>query len=119
MQKILIVDDEEALRFLISETLGLNGYQIFQACDGGEALTLIEEIKPDLMVLDALMPEITGYEVAKQLLPKKDKPIIIMLTANTNESDKMDALNSGVSYFMKKPFSPMMLLELVEKILGE
>ena len=119
MRKILIVDDEDVIRFLISETLGLNGYELYQASDGVDALSVTAEVKPDLIVLDSIMPEMQGKEVAKALSLKENKPIIIMLTANTDENDKITALSCGVDYFMKKPFSPIELLELVEKILGE
>jgi DNA-binding response OmpR family regulator len=119
MSKILIVDDEDVIRFLISETLGLNSYELFQASDGIEALSVIAEVQPDLLILDAIMPEMPGIEVAKTLSSSKNKPIIIMLTANTDENDRISALHCGVDYFMKKPFSPIELLELVEEILGE
>jgi DNA-binding response OmpR family regulator len=119
MSKILIVDDEDVIRFLISETLGLNNYELFQASDGIEALSLITEVLPDLVVLDSVMPEMPGIEVARILSSRDNKPVIIMLTANTDENDRSTALSCGVDYFMKKPFSPLELLELVEEILGE
>ncbi len=119
MKKILIADDEEVIRFLISETLGLNNYELFQASDGIEALSVIAEVQPDLLILDSIMPEMSGIDVAKTLSSKDDKPIIMMLTANTDENDKNTALSWGIDYFLKKPFSPLVLLELVEEILGE
>ncbi len=119
MSKVLIVDDEEVIRFLISETLGLNSYELFQASDGIEALSAAAEVRPDLLILDAIMPEMQGIEVARTLSSSENKPIIIMLTANTDENDRITALSCGVDYFMKKPFSPIELLELVEEILGE
>lgn len=119
MSKILIVDDEEVIRFLISETLGLNEYELFQACDGIDALSVADSVKPDLLILDAVMPEMPGIEVARNLASRGNKPAIVMLTANTDENDRIMALSCGVDYFMKKPFSPLELLELVEEILGE
>jgi len=119
MRKILIVDDEDVIRFLISETLGLNNYELFQASDGIEALSVIAEVQPDLLILDSIMPEMPGIEVVKTLSSRDNKPIIILLTANTDENDRITALNCGVDYFMKKPFSPLELLELAEEILGE
>lgn len=119
MKKVLIVDDEEPIRFLISETLSLNHYEIHQAGDGTEALPIIDALKPDLLILDAIMPEMSGDKVAKIVSAKAEKPVIVMLTASTFDSFKTEALNCGVDYFIKKPFSPMELLELAEKILGE
>lgn len=120
MNKILIVDDESSIRFLISETLEINDYEISEAEDGEQAIKIASENEFDLILLDVMMPKLTGYEVAKILKENKNKikPKIIMLTAKGQQKDREEGFKNGADYFLTKPFSPMELLELVEEILG-
>jgi len=120
MKKILIVDDEASIRFLISETLEINDYEICEAEDGQEAISMANENEFDLLLLDVMMPKLTGYEVAKALKENKSKkkPEIIMLTAKGQQKDREEGFKNGADYFLTKPFSPIELLELVEEILG-
>ncbi|WZL72714.1 response regulator [Clostridiaceae bacterium 35-E11] len=119
MKKILVADDEVSLRFLITETLAMEGYEIFEAEDGEEALALAREKKPDIILLDVMMPKLTGYQVAEKLTEEKweHRGIIVMLTAKGQHQDKEKGLASGADYFLTKPFSPIYLLGLIEKIL--
>ncbi|MEC1178977.1 response regulator [Metasolibacillus meyeri] len=118
MVKILVVDDEEILRMLIRDTLEDMGYEIDEAEDGQDALQKLARESYDVMLLDYMMPNLTGIEVIERLPQQiKEQLTIIMLTAKSQESDKQRVLDKGVDYFMSKPFSPMKLAELVEEAL--
>jgi DNA-binding response OmpR family regulator len=117
VNKILIVDDESSIRFLISETLQINDYEIYEAEDGEEAIIMANKIEFDLLLLDVMMPKLTGYEVGKILRENKNMAKIIMLTAKGQQRDREEGFENGADYFLTKPFSPMELLELVEEIL--
>ncbi|MFK5708828.1 response regulator transcription factor [Lysinibacillus boronitolerans] len=120
MARILVVDDEEILRMLIRETLEDLEFDIDEAEDGEEALKKMKESTYDLMILDYMMPNLTGIEVI-ELLPqeiKKSMPIL-MLTAKSQESDRQKVFDLGADYFMSKPFSPVKLMNLVEAILND
>lgn len=117
MIKILVADDEESLRYLITETLRIeSNYDIYEAEDGELALKAVDEIKPDLVLLDIMMPKLTGYELADILKERENKPKIIILTAKAQKADIERGKTLGVDYYLTKPFSPMELLEIVEKI---
>jgi two-component system phosphate regulon response regulator PhoB len=119
MAKILIVDDEPSIRFLITATLEDEGYQLFEAVDGREAAKMVEKVKPDLIILDVMMPEITGYELCAQLKrdPATQKIIVVMLTAKGQEQDRLSSQQAGADQFLLKPFSPMELIALVAALL--
>lgn len=119
MKKILLAEDEDVLRMLIMDTLEDEGYEIHEAADGEEAVSLAVSTKFDLILLDYMMPLKTGLEVIKILrgdnLNKDTK--IMMLTAKSQKSDEKTILEAGADYFLSKPFSPMLLAEKVEEIL--
>ncbi|AIQ69687.1 response regulator transcription factor [Paenibacillus graminis] len=121
MQKVLIVDDEEVLRMLIEDTLeDLEHVEIHTAENGAEALTKLSEQLYDLVILDYMMPEMTGIEVLEALdAEQKNAMPIMMLTAKAQENDRSKAREAGARFFMPKPFSPMELLQIVEGILNE
>ena len=119
-RKILIVDDENSLRMLVTATLEGENYAIFQARNGHEAIMINEMEKPDLVILDLMMPGLTGMEaleIMRKSETSKNIPIII-LTAKGQPGDREKALKMGASHFLKKPFSPLELLTLVERILN-
>ncbi|AVK85098.1 response regulator [Lysinibacillus sp. B2A1] len=119
MTRILVVDDEEILRMLIRDTLEDLEFDIDEAEDGKEALKKVNEYSYDLMILDYMMPNLTGIEVIEQLPEEiKMKLPILMLTAKSQESDRHKVFDMGVDYFMSKPFSPVKLVKLVEEILN-
>ncbi|MFD5020589.1 response regulator transcription factor [Paenibacillus sp. NPDC058367] len=120
MQKIMVVDDEEVLRMLIEDTLeDLDNVEIHTAENGLEALTKLSTDPYDLVILDYMMPEMTGIEVLQQLDEEKKKTTaILMLTAKAQDVDRIRAVEAGARYFMPKPFSPMELLQIVEGILS-
>uniref|UniRef100_UPI0030F5DCD8 response regulator transcription factor n=1 Tax=Paenibacillus sp. FSL M7-0420 TaxID=2921609 RepID=UPI0030F5DCD8 len=121
MQKVLIVDDEEVLRMLIEDTLeDLENVETHTAENGGEALARLAAEPYDLVILDYMMPVMTGIEVLCELEGElKSRTPIMMLTAKAQEMDRNRAREAGARYFMPKPFSPMELLQLVEDILSE
>ncbi|MFP4975439.1 response regulator transcription factor [Paenibacillus sp. CN-4] len=112
--RILIAEDEAVLRFLLTETLEEEGFEVTEAEDGGEAAALLASETFDLIILDYMMPEATGIEVCERLRseggPNASKPVIL-LTAKVQEQDRIRAKTAGVSRFMSKPFSPIQLLE--------
>lgn len=117
MKRILLADDEEVLRMLIVDTLEEEGYHIDEAEDGIAALKLFEQNEYDLMIIDYMMPGLTGLEVVERIKEIDNRPIkTLMLTAKSQQSDKEQVLASGVDYYMAKPFSPLKLAELVEDI---
>lgn len=122
MPKILIADDEPSLRLLVRATLGVNkSYELIEASDGNESLSKAQSEMPDLLLLDVMMPGLSGFEVCERLKndPKTKKIIIIMLTAKGQQSDRDWAISVGTDYFLTKPFSPMELFNLIEKILNK
>jgi len=104
-RKILIVDDNPVNCEVIQEVLALNGYNTITALGGREALTAIEENKPDLILLDLMMPEISGEDVIKycRLAPEHSKIPIIILTARASEEDRIAILNIGADEYLAKP----------------
>ena len=120
MKKILIVDDEEILRMLIADTLEDLDAQIEVAEDGRIALEKLSQTEYDLMLLDYMMPELSGMEILERLPQElKAKMPILMLTAKAQDSDRKKAMDAGVRSFIPKPFSPLELLGVVEGILSE
>jgi two-component system OmpR family response regulator len=111
-KKILIVDDEEKIRELINKYLVNEGFEVIEAADGYQALELAASENPDLIVLDWLLPGISGLEVCRQVRQKSAVPII-MLTAKTEEIDKLLGLELGADDYITKPFS---LRELTARI---
>lgn len=120
-KRILLAEDEEVLRMLIVDTLEDEGYVIDEACDGEEALEKITQQDYDLVLLDYMMPGMTGLDVTEKVrqMPEKAGLKILMLTAKSQKSDQDLARQIGVNYFMAKPFSPIELLDLIDEILSE
>ncbi len=120
MAKILLAEDEDVIRMLVVDTLEDEGYVIDEATDGEEALTKILENEYDLILLDYMMPVLTGLDVIEKVrkLPEKADAKIMMLSAKSQTSDQQRVLNAGANYFMSKPFSPLELVERIEEILG-
>jgi DNA-binding response OmpR family regulator len=101
---ILLVDDEESIQTLLTYPLERDGYRVVQARDGEEALTKFEEVDPQLVVLDVMLPRLDGLEVCKRIRAASTVPII-MLTARGEELDKVLGLELGADDYITKPFS--------------
>lgn len=114
--KILIVDDESNILEIVEAYLITQNYQVFRAMDGEEALRKAKTIVPDLIVLDLMLPDISGLEVCQKIRESSNVPII-MLTAKTAEQDILKGLQSGADDYMTKPFSPKELVARVETVL--
>ncbi len=116
---ILVVDDEAPILALLRYNLDKAGYRVVEATDGQEALTLIREQSPDLVVLDWMLPSISGIEVCRQV--RRDSELrnlpIIMLTARGEEQDRVRGLEVGADDYIPKPFSPAELLARIRAVL--
>ncbi|SFF08352.1 response regulator transcription factor [Trichococcus pasteurii] len=114
--KILIVDDEENILEIVEAYLVAKNYQVVRAMDGEEALRKAETIRPDLIVLDLMLPDISGLEVCRRIRKSSSVPVII-LTARTTEQDILSGLQIGADHYMTKPFSPKELVARVQTVL--
>ncbi len=121
MKKILIVDDHVEIRKLVEITLRVEDYQILQAKSGEEAIKIEKAEKPDLIIMDVVMPgKIDGIEATRILKndPETKKCPIIMLTSKDDEEDVKRGLDAGADDYFTKPFSPLELIKKVEEVLG-
>ncbi len=109
---ILVVDDEQELLDMVSSTLELEGYDVATATDGESALALVEERRPDLVLLDIKMPGLNGFEVLRIIRERYDTPVI-MITAVRDALSVRDALEIGADDYVRKPFATG---ELVSRI---
>jgi CheY-like chemotaxis protein len=121
MAKILLAEDEDVLRMLVVDSLEDEGHEIHEASDGIEALDYVKKYEYDLILMDYMMPGMTGLEVIKEIrqMPEKRKVKILMLSAKSQKSDQEQVLHEGADYFMAKPFSPLALVNRIEGILSE
>lgn len=113
-KKILIVEDEPSLIFTLEDTLQNEGYETFVSKDGTDALDIVKKEKPDLMVLDLMLPGTSGYEICKKVRDLGYTFPIIMLTAKDQEADKVKGLNLGADDYITKPFGVKELLARVQ-----
>lgn len=116
MTRILLVDDQVKLLKIIKAYLENEGYLVETAQDGREALDLIKEFNPQLLVLDLMLPEISGIEVCQKIRQSSDLPIL-MLTAKSAEDDKLQGFEYGADDYLVKPFSLHELLARIKAIL--
>jgi DNA-binding response OmpR family regulator len=116
MTKVLVVDDETNLVELVESYLRREGYEVLSAFDGLVALELARSARPDLVVLDLMLPNLDGIEVCRQLRQFSDA-YVIMLTAKTEEVDKIVGLSIGADDYLTKPFSPRELIARVKALL--
>ena len=114
--KILVVDDEKAVSDLLAYNLRKAQYEVFVAADGLEALAQIERAKPDLILLDVMMPHMDGLDVVRELRKTSDIPVI-MITARGEEIDRVVGLELGADDYVCKPFSVRELMSRVKAVL--
>lgn len=112
--KILLVEDEPSLIFTLQDTLESEGYAVVVSEDGEHAVELVKEHKPDLMLLDIMLPGKSGYDICKEVRDLKFSFPIIMLTAKDQEIDKVKGLNLGADDYLTKPFGVKELLARIQ-----
>ncbi|MGG7621798.1 response regulator YycF [Robertmurraya sp. GLU-23] len=112
-KRILVVDDEKPIADILQFNLKKEGYDVYCAYDGNEALKMVEEIMPDLILLDIMLPQRDGMEVCREVRKKYEMPII-MLTAKDSEIDKVLGLELGADDYVTKPFSTRELIARVK-----
>lgn len=118
-KRILVVDDEIYIVHILEFTLTMEGYEVVTAADGEEALRKIEQDRPDLVVLDIMMPKMDGYEVCRRLREDEDSRTlpVILLSAKGRPIDRETGLEVGADDYIVKPFSPRRLLEKIRELL--
>jgi two-component system alkaline phosphatase synthesis response regulator PhoP len=114
--RILVVDDDENLRRLAAAYLESEGYEVSEAADGQGALARVESEEPHIVVLDLMLPGITGLDVARRIRVKRTTPIL-MLTARGSEEDMLQGFEAGADDYLVKPFSPKVLVARVKAVL--
>src|SRR5579885_1868443 len=115
-QKILIIEDEEGIIHLLNLYLKDAGYSVIIAKDGADGLALHSRERPDLVILDIMLPAIDGFEVCRRIRSWSKTPIL-MLTARSGEDDRINGLELGADDYLVKPFSPRELISRVRAIL--
>ncbi len=113
---VLVVDDEELIRKVIREYLENDNYQVVEAENGNDALKIVQNQVVDLIILDIMMPKMDGYSALKEIRKEKSTPVI-MLSARTEEYDKLLGFELGVDDYVTKPFSPKELMARVKAVL--
>jgi CheY-like chemotaxis protein len=116
---ILIVDDDESIRRLIATTLeDVSGYRMSEAGDGEEAMRRAREVQPSIVFLDIDMPRLNGIEACRRLKsePSTADATIVMLTGDSEQEAELQARRAGADLFLTKPFSPLHLLRLVDRL---
>lgn len=114
--KIVVIDDEISVREVIQAYLEKDGYHVFAAASGSQGLSLAERVKPALIVLDLMLPDISGEEICAEVRSRSDVPIL-MLTAKAGEEERIAGLASGADDYLVKPFSPRELVARVRAVL--
>lgn len=119
MKKILVVDDDPYILMSLEFLMKKNGYQVMIARNGTEALEAINTVKPNLILLDIMMPDVDGYSICKHVKSKKDlKEIhVVFLSAKTKETDIQKGIDLGASLYITKPFSTRDLMKKVNELL--
>lgn len=118
-KKILVVDDEKDIVRLLESRLTMNGFEVYTAFDGVEALKKVKEIKPDLIILDIMLPKIDGFQVCRIIkydIDYKNIPIIL-LTAKASQEDQDKGKEVGADLFIVKPFESGSLISEIKKLL--
>ncbi|MFW5836783.1 MAG: response regulator transcription factor [Desulfovibrionaceae bacterium] len=124
-RKVLVVDDEEHIRMLVGQLLEELtddfGVDVLMARDGEEGWRIIQQEKPDVVLLDIMMPRMNGYQVCERMAedgPAWKDTKVVLLTAKGQETDRRQGLEAGACVYMTKPFDPDELLELTKRLMG-
>lgn len=117
MKKILVIEDEPNIRELILYNLKTNGYEAVAAEDGIMGITMVHREKPDLILLDIMLPEKNGYEICRELRDEGNETPIIIITAKTEETDKVMGLEYGADDYISKPFGIREMMARIKAVL--
>ncbi len=120
-KRVLAVDDEKLIVLALRHNLEYAGYDVIEAYDGREAIEAIEAHRPDLVVLDVMMPELSGWDVLTCIREDpelRDTPVV-MLTALGQDSDQREGLIRGADIYLTKPYEPQHLIEIVRRLLSD
>ena len=117
MATVLIVDDDPKLLKMLRRTLVYEGFHVFSATNGNEALAEVQTHRPDVIVLDWLMPGLDGIDVVERLRAAGDKTLVLMLTARDAVENRVEGLESGADDYLVKPFAPAELLARIHALL--
>lgn len=115
--KILIAEDDPHIRLGVVDALESEGYEVTECSDGGQALPLIKQITPDLVILDVMLPRKSGFDICRELRASKNAIPVLMLTAKGEEIDKVIGLELGADDYVTKPFGLRELLARVHALL--
>lgn len=115
--RVLVVDDDRAVRISTARALELEGYDVDVAVDGAAALDAVDELHPDVVLLDVMMPNVDGLTVCRRLRARGDRTPILMLTARVEVSDRVSGLDAGADDYLPKPFALDELLARVRALL--
>ena len=115
--RVMVVEDEASIRRFITLNLEMVGYEVAEAECGEDALALFKTFLPDVVVLDLMLPGISGLEVCQHIRETVPEPLIIMLTAKGQDSDKIMGLELGADDYMVKPFNPFELIARIKAML--
>lgn len=121
MKQLLVVDDEQDMLLAVKLRLQASGYEVHTAVDGIEGLNLARQLKPDLIILDIMLPKMNGYKVSRFLkFDEEFKHIpVIMLTALAGDDDRTTGVETGANAYITKPFETQDLIDTVRKFLNE
>ena len=119
--RILVVDDEIYIVHILDFSLGMEGYEVLTALDGEQALERLKSDRPDLIVLDIMMPKLDGYEVCRTIKtnPETQHIPVILLSAKGRNVDQKMGFDVGADDYITKPFSPRKLVERINALLGQ
>jgi CheY-like chemotaxis protein len=119
--RVLVVDDDDVIRQLITVNLELEGFDVIPAVDGQDALDKVKDANPDVVTLDVMMPRVDGWEAAERLRadPETSHLKLILLSARAQETDIQRGERIGVDAYLTKPFDPDELIDIVRRLMDE
>jgi len=113
-RKVLVVEDHPTVREVLRTLLGIEDYEVAVAPNGESGLALADILQPDVVILDVTMPGLNGFEVCRAIKARSAETRIVMVTARTSEEDEQAGRDAGADAYLRKPFSPLDILEVVE-----
>lgn len=116
-ETVLVVEDEDNIRKFIHINLARNGFKVVDAALGKEGLKLFEELNPEVVILDLMLPDMDGYEICRKIREISQETVVVMLTAKGQDMDKIIGIELGADDYMVKPFNPLELVVRIRKTL--